>query len=354
MNESRAIDVPSALRRWLSTANSDAVIYSHQISIDRDWWTRQLAVHDFDDTLLGSKLSRSDLFQLADAAIESPEGAISLLWNTLAWGVGTRPRNVKRRIAAVAADRARAGELLQEAAQMSRIDPVRAYELLRPNKYRNAITWLGPAFFTKFLYFAGGGRPDHPCCILDNRVARTLQTSGWPGLANGSWSAQTYDGYTSLIGQWRRETDCARNDLIERWLFDAGGTGPNESAFSPDELRSIHYWLWLAARTYPTSGAPEDFSEIEPKISELLDGDVWGEDVDDETIEGKPVLRADALEATSWIETHREDLIAVLASASDQSDAASALVGRHGLSRALANLCLQAPIWLLTTTATAD
>lgn len=129
----------------------------------------------------------------------------------------------------------------------------------------------------------------------------------------------------------------------------------SETVFSPDQLRSIHYWLWLAAQTYPTSEAPDDFAEIEPKVSELLDGDVWGENVDDDATESnQPVLRADALDATSWVETHRKDLVAVLATAADHSAAATALVETHGLSREFAELCLQAPIWLLARTPTTD
>lgn len=131
--------------------------------------------------------------------------------------------------------------------------------------------------------------------------------------------------------------------------------GLSETVFSPDELRSIHYWLWLAARTYPSSHAPDNFAEIEPKISELLDGDVWGEDVDAEIIEsGQLTLRTDALDATSWVETHRKDLVAVLTTAPDEPAAATALVETHGLSRDFAELCLQVPIRLLAKTPTTD
>ncbi len=250
MNETPTVQVPPALQTWLRTADTAVMIENHQISINSGWWTRELTSHGFDDTLLGSTLTRGDLFELADGANESPEGAISLLWNTLAWGVGTRPRNVKGRIAAVAEKRDYSGRLLQEAAQLSRVDPVGAYKLMRPTKYRNAITWLGPAFFTKFLYFAGGGAPLHPCSILDSRVARTLRSSGWSDLATGNWSADTYGTYCGLVDRWREETGSARNDLIERWLFDAADATTyddsddlGETVFSPDELRDIHYWL---------------------------------------------------------------------------------------------------------------
>jgi hypothetical protein len=48
------------------------------------------------------------------------------------------------------------------AAETSRHDPTGAYQLMRPGRH-NAIRSLGPSFFTKFLYFAGGGAQNHPC-----------------------------------------------------------------------------------------------------------------------------------------------------------------------------------------------
>ncbi|OXR39742.1 hypothetical protein B7C42_08181 [Nocardia cerradoensis] len=162
------------------------------------------------------------MFALADAAVETTDGALTLLWNTLAWGTGRGARNNRRRIAAIASDRDAYAALLLEAAQVSRSDAVAAYALLRPSPYRNAVRWLGPAFFTKFLYFAGGGRPDHPCCILDYRVAAALRAAGWSGLADSGWSAQVYGRYMRLVRSWRDECDCTRVDLIERWLFDTG------------------------------------------------------------------------------------------------------------------------------------
>lgn len=61
---------------------------------------------------------------------------------------------------------------------------------------------LGPAFFTKYLYFAGGGEPHHPCTILDVNVARALQdTCGWSSLPiTGGWGSSAFDRYCTLLG----------------------------------------------------------------------------------------------------------------------------------------------------------
>ncbi|MDR7170513.1 hypothetical protein J2W56_004264 [Nocardia kruczakiae] len=93
--------------------------------------------------------------------------------------------------------------------------------MLRPGDRSNAIEFLGPAFFTKYLYFAGGGDPDHPCCILDTRVATTLHRAGWSSLpTKGSWLASAYQRYNDLLADWKTRTGAPRRDVIERWLFD--------------------------------------------------------------------------------------------------------------------------------------
>jgi hypothetical protein len=89
-------------------------------------------------------------------------------------------------------------------------------------------TWV-PAFFTKYLYFAGAGDPRHPCVILDSRVAAALVRIGWTSLhTKGGWPAITYSRYLDLLGRWSSELGSGRQDgsprldLLERWLFDTG------------------------------------------------------------------------------------------------------------------------------------
>lgn len=82
------------------------------------------------------------------------------------------PAGNEKRITAITADLPRNGALLREAAKPSRTDPIAAFRLLRPN--RNAISYLGPNFSTKYLYFAGGGNVEHPCVIVDKRVRARL------------------------------------------------------------------------------------------------------------------------------------------------------------------------------------
>lgn len=99
--------------------------------------------------------------------------------------------------------------------------PASAFALLRPGN-SNAIRYLGPSFFTKFLYFAGGGAPDHPCLILDRVVATRLRDRcGWTSLhREGPWPAETYERYCGLLARWGQETGRAP-DEIELKLFNS-------------------------------------------------------------------------------------------------------------------------------------
>ncbi|MBC2590391.1 hypothetical protein NPA35_00670 [Rhodococcus aetherivorans] len=129
---------------------------------------------------------------------------------------------------AAAADADRYAEALTTAAGLSRTDPEKTYALLYPGN-RTLIPFLGPAFFTKFLYFAGAGAPTQPSLILDSRVATALHRAGWTSLGTrGGWPAQTYRRYTALLARWADEYALEQQgsgtDVLERWLFDHGTT----------------------------------------------------------------------------------------------------------------------------------
>jgi hypothetical protein len=223
------IDLPAPAITQLAGVRVEDWIDNHAITVGRRWWTRTLNDNGFDETLTGETIRRADIFALADPALESPDAALTLLWNALAWGSGDKRRNNKARIASVAAERATAAELLQSAAQLARTKPLAAYDLLYPGN-KTAISDLGPAFFTKFLYFAGGGAADHPCAILDENVALALnKTCGWHSLPSKNWLATAYERYATLLGRWVDDHGLHRRDVIERWLFEQGKTLDRDS-----------------------------------------------------------------------------------------------------------------------------
>jgi hypothetical protein len=203
-------------------------VENQRVTIPAAWWVDRL--HQYNapgaaiDPTLGS-LSRADVWRLAAGASDSDDAAAGLLWHALAWGAGTKLRHCRRRIKAIAHAPGTTLAALRRAARLATTDPAAAYAVLHPRRGRPAIGGLGPAFGTKFLYFAGGGNPTHPCSILDSRVATTLRTSGWPSLPLTGWWPDTYSKYCQLTTRWADDLskpgEPVHPDQIEFWLFNA-------------------------------------------------------------------------------------------------------------------------------------
>ncbi|MEV6261202.1 hypothetical protein AB0M42_10685 [Streptomyces sp. NPDC051784] len=223
------LPLPGACREALALSRSER-IDGHTIAIAADWWNAETAAADPSASPVADpgvvRLRRGDLFTDAAGLAEGPDAELlRFLWQVLAWGSGMRLRLNRKRIQAVANDRSSALTVLRRALQaVDRKDPAGAYEALHPGQ-RNAIAYLGPAFSTKVLYFAGGGAPGHACVILDARVAATLREAcGWSSLGSTRWPTATYVRYCELLQRWAAE-ESARvgrpvgSDEIERWLF---------------------------------------------------------------------------------------------------------------------------------------
>lgn len=150
---------PEALVEHLRSSSRNAAVHEHAIKVRTGWWNAQKdlpggPLHATGDN--GAEtICRADLFALAEDAVNDKSGtrAQALLWHTLAWGTGLKHRNNKRRIKSVL-EKTGGALLLRDAALASREDPAAAFSMLRPGR-RNAFAWLGPNFFTKYLYFAG-------------------------------------------------------------------------------------------------------------------------------------------------------------------------------------------------------
>jgi hypothetical protein len=217
-----------------------------------EWWNARLREEGFagepltvDPNHCGAdRLTRQELFTLASKVSDasSDEVVLTLLLHVLAWGSGLSRRNNGVRISSLVASDTRAEHvvLLRAALQYARDgDVAEAYACLI-RRGGGAIPGLGPAFFTKYLYFAGAGRPLHPCLILDARVAASLYSAGWETLPrsrsrtgwsySANWYTATYVGYCQLLSRWAEEE--SRNasfsvaaDEIERALFDGKRAG---------------------------------------------------------------------------------------------------------------------------------
>lgn len=225
------LPVPDDLRRALAGDYADRarVVAGQRVRVDLDWWNTSLVKLGAPGGCLwvdGADTGQVDVTR-AHVFAAADQGVWPLLWLSMAWGTGSRRRLVHRRMRAAAADPERYAAALTAAARAAAADPERAYALLYPGD-RSLVPTLGPSFFTKFLYFAGGGNPVHRSRILDSRVARSLHRAGWRSLrTGGAWPARTYGRYTGLLDAWTRTLSAELGhqvaaDTVERWLFDQG------------------------------------------------------------------------------------------------------------------------------------
>lgn len=224
---------PEALRAWIEQRPRPEAINDHGFQLNLEWWNSRIS--EFPGAPVASRagetrqgfISRGDIFDLAQAARDDESSALRLLWHTLAWGTGSSHRNSPRRIASVDANRGAAALILHKAARLSTTDVRSAFLLLKPQG--NAIGSLGPNFFTKFLYFAGGGAVDHPCLIVDNRVLVSLhRETKRPVFAPKStnYGPSVYEAALGLMGAWAEELSSPGRtigaDEVERWAFATG------------------------------------------------------------------------------------------------------------------------------------
>ncbi|WJH25432.1 hypothetical protein [Pseudarthrobacter defluvii] len=226
---------PEALRVWIGQHPRVEAIDNHGFDLKLDWWNSRIPESQgapvtgrSGETGQGF-ISRGHIFALAETARddESGIGAVRLFWHALAWGTGSSHRNSPRRIESVLGnDDVRL--LLRGAAGLSVTDPRGAFLLLKPG--RNAISSLGPNFFTKFLYFAGGGALGHSCLIVDNRVLRSLhRETGRPLLDPNqptNYGPAVYEDALLVMKAWAKELSQSGRivgaDEVERWAFATG------------------------------------------------------------------------------------------------------------------------------------
>ncbi|MGP6172830.1 8-oxoguanine DNA glycosylase OGG fold protein [Corynebacterium sp. A21] len=226
MTNLRNLEPPIWLSEWLETANPSVDLFHQGAWVNRSAMEDELRRQGFEHRILGDWITRTQLFELAGWAQESREGALTLLWNSLAWAEGRANRNNRRRIRVVAADQERIADVLIAAARLSHIDGATAYTRLLHGIRSPEIPTVGAAVFSKYLYFCGGGRVGHQCLILDRHIADGLVEAGWEGMRRSNWSAAEYTEYLDLLESWRvtltPEHPRLRVDLIERALAEHG------------------------------------------------------------------------------------------------------------------------------------
>lgn len=221
------------IQAWIDGRPRENIIHPHGVTVSLAFWEAIEGLPGAPLTGGPSRLGkvhidRGQIFTMADAAVTDSTGtaALKMLWHALAWGSDQRNYNNPGRIASIAKDPVAAGQLLHKAAKASRVDPEKAFMLLHPKPGKNAISSLGPNFSTKFLYFAGAGRVDHPCLIVDKRVMAELhrRTEDSVFLPPGTnYGFFRYEAALAQMTAWAREASTAERmvapDEVEMWAF---------------------------------------------------------------------------------------------------------------------------------------
>ena len=225
------VDAPLPDDLFAALPGEDAVM-GHAIAVNCDRWQDALSTRGLpplQGALAGpgdTKVSRADVLELGGREI-TPSNAFQLLYYSLAWGLGRRAPRMHQRLNALTAHQDRAEELLVEAWQAVRNgDPAEnVYGVLTTNRGGGRIPWFGPAFSTKFLYFAQGQETPPRYLILDQVVASNL-SDVWPGAAKTAWFPETYARYCAVAGSWAEQATerlegarKVRADEIEFVLF---------------------------------------------------------------------------------------------------------------------------------------
>lgn len=161
-------------------------------------------------------ITRGDLFNMG-AKVTTAQDAVDFYVAVCSWGAGSKARDIYRRIPTLSEPEV--GEKLLGGILLAR-DPEAPAEDAYQAFYASAqyrLKGLGPAFFTKLLYFAAGpsGTRELRHLILDQKVAESI---GWPNKV--WWDPSEYVDYLELVNETMQQMpEAERSDCIEMRLF---------------------------------------------------------------------------------------------------------------------------------------
>jgi hypothetical protein len=216
--------------------NRSEHILSHGFSLATPWWKGELEKASW--TPSGPiaeptdivRIDRHRLFEIASEVQTGGLDPVDFALSVILWGSGSSRRNNRARIRSIVDSDGRS--VLRNALDLATTDPEASFATFQP-KRRNALAYVGPAFFTKIMYFAGAGNESHNAYIVDHRVLRTLsRTDAGTGLrAIHNYGPSTYRQARSALeeiaaaarlSEYPELANCT-GDLVERWAFDVAG-----------------------------------------------------------------------------------------------------------------------------------
>lgn len=183
---------------------------------DMAWfWPSQLDQPDPDEN--GYRwISRDHVFDIA-----AEDSALHTAVASTVWGVGKWAFRVGRFVKPYTRSRGTIEANLERACAVLAADgPVAAYEAMIRGGSAST-KFMGPAYFTKFLYFSGyRSGTDLKPLILDRRVARGLRAREVfrPGSGDTNWPSHLYRTYLEYCHKQNPDDPAA----VEMALFNEG------------------------------------------------------------------------------------------------------------------------------------
>lgn len=219
-----AARIYSVVERAASSFSYEDVL-NHHVTFDAAAWRESWSHHPhlgalpavFETGSSRGTLTRRQVFAAAEN-LDSPEEILAFFAALAAWGTGTNGL-MRYRVMNPLTSPAGTDKLLDAVAGMP-ADPVAAYRYFNNSDSGRGrrVPGLGPAYFTKLLYFSHPPRPGEVTpLILDRFVAQAM---GWT--IHSGWRTTEYELYLASVHaaleRWRPDLPA---DAVEYLLFTA-------------------------------------------------------------------------------------------------------------------------------------
>lgn len=217
--------IPEALREQSPQIEDEKFRDLPITSIARHWHSRwpqgltkpALLAHSEEVADATMHFTRNELFDLGQN-LKTDADVLNFYVAVCSWGSGNKARSIARVVKPLHQPEAvsRIRSALETTIREGAVEGYSAFN----NTNKSRVKHLGPAFFTKLMYFSQGapvGDSDH-ALILDKRVAQALGMDKTAG-----WSTATYEQFLKQARELRAEwMPNSPLDAVEYQLFTNG------------------------------------------------------------------------------------------------------------------------------------
>lgn len=201
---------PKSLRELLERRSGQV---QQGIAWPRDRWDHAFPAQSV-FSALPPTLDRERVRRACAKAGASEDAATDGFLATMAWGYGNVGYGAWR-VAQAFKDRDPGRKLLDVVVALRSAGPQAAYRLMAgPSRLHR----IGPAFGTKFLYFADSRRHNRRALILDRLVAEWLRLNTTFRVNPVPWAPSRYDAYLDQMHEWAEDLE-VEPDAVELAIF---------------------------------------------------------------------------------------------------------------------------------------